>query len=91
MSEEYLLQVQRYAQDALVQHGAVMRCEQHRDVLLHHPEYEDSPVPYNLADVWLKQHEDIVPMRENLLDAIKGILDGAAKDGCPECARERDS
>lgn len=89
MSNDYLRKVQRHAADALVQHGAVSRCEQHNDVLLHNPEYEDSPVPYNLAVIWLKQHEDIVAMREDLQDAIKEILDGAAKDGCPECAREK--
>ena len=87
MSNGYLRKVHRYAEDALVQFGVVSRCEQHRDVLLHHPEYEDSPVPYNLADVWLKQHEDIEPMREDLLDAIKGILDGAPSDGCTACAK----
>ena len=91
MSNDYLRKVRRYVENALVQHGAVSRCEQHKDVLLHNPEYEDSPVPYNLASIWLKQDENIVPMREDLQDAIKEILDGAAKDGCPECARERDS
>lgn len=89
MANDYLRKVQRYAADALVHHGAVRRCEQHKDVLLHNPEYEDSPVPYNHAVVWLKQHEDIVPMRLDLQDAIKEILDGAAKDGCPECARDK--
>ena len=91
MSNDYLRQVQRYAEDALVQHGAVSRCEQHKDVLLLTPEYEDSPVPYNLALHWLKLHENIVAMRQDLQAAIKEILNGAAKDGCPECARERDS
>lgn len=89
MSNGYLREVHRYAQDALVQHGAVMRCEQHRDVLLHNPEYEDSPVPYNLVVTWLKQYENIVPMREDVRDALQGILDGAARDGCPECARSK--
>ena len=91
MSNGYLRKVHRYAEDALVQKGAVSRCGQHKDVLLHNPEYEDSPVPYNLAVIWLKQHEDIVPMRLDVEDAIKGILNGAAKDGCPECARQKDT
>ncbi len=91
MSNGYLQKVHRYVEDALVQNGAVSRCEHHQDVLLHNPEYEDSPVPYNLAVVWLKQHENIVPMREDVRDAIKGILNGAAKDGCPECARQKDN
>ena len=91
MSNDYLHKVNRYAEDALVQLGAVKRCDHHKDMLLHNPEYEESVVPYNRALIWLKQHENIVPMREDLEDAIKGILDGAAKDGCPKCARMKDS
>ena len=90
MSNGYLRKVQRYVEDALVQNGVVSRCEHHQDVLLHNPEYEDSSVPYHLAVIWLKQHENIVPMREDVRDAIQGILDGAARDGCPECARQKE-
>ena len=91
MSNDYLHKIHRSAEDALVQTGAVMRCKQHKDVLLHNPEYEDSPVPYNLAVIWLKQYENIVPMRLDLRDALQRIRDGAARDGCPECARLKDS
>ena len=73
MSNDYLHKVNRYAEDALVQLGAVKRCDHHKDMLLHNPEYEGGPDPYSRALIWLKQHENIVPMREDVQDAIQGF------------------
>lgn len=90
-SEDYLRQVHRYAEDALVQQGAVSRCKEHKDVLLHNPDYEGGPIPHNLVVIWMKQYEKTTPIREDVRDALQGILDEAAWDGCPECARTGDA
>ena len=88
--DDYLAWVERFARDALIQAGAVSLCERHADVLLHNGDGEAENIAYNLASIWLKDKVGMF-MREDLLDAIRGVLDRATKDGCPECARLKDS
>ncbi len=89
MSQDYLHKVKSLAESALVQTEMVVRCEHHKDVLLHNAEGKEEHVAYNLASIWLKDEIGTF-MREDLQDAIKEILDGATKDGCPECAGLKD-
>lgn len=88
MPEEYLLKVHSLAEDALVQTGAVRHCEHHKDVLLFDSGVEGNA--YNLASIWLKDEVGTFP-RQDLEEAIKGILERAIKNGCPECARQEDN
>ncbi len=90
MSNGYLRDVRRLVEVALVQTGRVTRCEHHNDVLLHMGDGgAEDHVVYNRVSVWLKDEHSLV-MREDVDDAIKDVLDCAAKDGCPECARLED-
>jgi hypothetical protein len=86
---EYLAAVKRLADAALIQAEAVTPCERHRGVLLHNGNGEAEQLAFNLASVWLKSEVGTF-IREDLQDAIRSTLDGAAKGGCPECARLRD-
>jgi hypothetical protein len=90
MSQDYLPRIRKLAENALTQTGAVMVCEHHKGVLLHKGNGEAEHIAYNLASVWIKKDVGTF-MREDLRDAIKGILDRAAKDGCPKCARMKDN
>ncbi len=83
--DDYLAWVERFAKDALIQAGAVSLCERHADVLLHDGDGGAENAAYNLASIWLKDEVGTF-MREDLRDAIRSVLDRAAKDGCPECA-----
>jgi hypothetical protein len=88
--EDYLRKVRRQADYAVIQAGAVTQCDRHRGVLLFlgtNAEIETNA--YNLASIWLAQ-EGTIFMREDLEDGIKSAIDGAARDGCPECAREKE-
>ncbi len=91
MSQEgYLYEVKRLAEDALLQANAVTLCERHKDVLLHNGDSKAENVAYNLASIWVT--DEVGPfMRVDLQDAIRSVLDRAAKDGCPECAGLKDS
>ncbi len=82
--------VAKTAKAALIQAGAVTPCEHHKAVLLHHDVEDAERKADFLARLWLKQ-EGVMFMHEDIQDAFKSILDGSAKDGCPECARQKDS
>ncbi len=90
MSNDYLRAVKRCAEQALVQMGKIARCELHKEVLLHNGDETDLHVVCNLASVWLKDEVGTF-VRADVEDAIRDALDSAAKDGCPECARLKDS
>jgi hypothetical protein len=83
---DYRRRVERQAEYAVIQAGAVTPCERHKEVLLLNAGVDAERDAYNLASIWLKQ-EGTAFMREDLQDAIKSVLGRAAKDGCPECAR----
>lgn len=85
MSQDYLYEVKRLAEDALLQAKAVTLCERHKDVLLHNGDSKAENVAYNLASIWLESEVGTF-MRQDVQDAIRSVLDRAAKDGCPECA-----
>ena len=89
-SQDYLRKVAELAESALSQAGAVTPCEHHKGVLLHNDDKEAEHRAYGLASIWLKSEVGRF-MREDLRDAIRDVLDRAAKDGCPECARLKDS
>ncbi len=90
MSQDYLREVKRLAETALIQTKAVTPCERHKGVLLHNGDSEAERLALNLSSIWLKNEVGTL-MREDLQDAIRSVLDLAAKDGCPECARLKDS
>ena len=89
-AEIYLHKVAKQAGWALSQTKAVTPCEHHKGVLLHNDDKDAERRAYFLADRWLKQ-EGVMGVREDLQDAIKVVLDGAAKGGCPECAHQKES
>ncbi len=90
LSQDYLREVKRLAETALIQAKAVTPCEHHEGVLLHNGDDGAENVAYNLASIWLLDEVGKF-MRADLQDAIMSVLDRAAKDGCPECARLKDS
>ncbi len=79
-------QINKFVLDALLQAKAVTRCEHHDDVLLHDGDDGAENSARLMATDWLKH-----VMLQEIREAIVSILDGAAKDGCPECARLKDS
>lgn len=43
---------------------------------------------YNSPSIWIKDEVGTF-MREDVQDAIKGVLGRAAKGGCPKCAEKQ--
>ena len=87
MANDHLREVQRLAETAAVQTEAVMRCERHNDVLLLNEHGPPEHVVYNVAANWVRDEVGMF-LPEDLRGAIRSVLDRAARDGCPECARE---
>ncbi len=79
-------QINKFVLDASLQAGAVTRCARHDGVLLHNGDDGAENSARLMATDWLKH-----VMLEEIREAIESILDGAAKDGCPECVRLKDS
>jgi hypothetical protein len=84
--------INEFVLNALLQAGAVTWCERHGDVLLHNGDDGAENTARLMAADWLGREggvDHIMP--HEIREAIVSILDGAAKDGCPECARREDS
>ncbi len=90
MSNDYLSAVKRCAEQALVQTGKVARCEHHKEVLLHSGDETDLHMARNLATIWVKNETRAFVMPQDMDDAIRETLDGAARGGCPECGPPED-
>jgi hypothetical protein len=86
LREDYLRELERQAEAAAIQAGAVTRCDFHKNGLLN-ANVDAERDAYKLASLWLAQ-EGIRFMREDLQDAIESVLARAASDECPACARE---
>ena len=85
-------QINKFVLNALLQAKAVTRCERHGDVLLHNGDDGAENSARLMAADWLGRDGGIgYVMPEEIREAIVSILDGSAKDGCPECARQKDS
>ena len=85
-------QINKFVLNALLQAKAVARCEHHGDVLLHNGDDGAVKQALFLASDWVNRDGGIGDvMLQEIREAIVSILDGAAKDGCPECARKTDS
>jgi hypothetical protein len=84
--DDYLRELERQAVAAMIQAGAVARCEYHRDVLLL-GDVDAERNAYKLASVWLAQ-DGTRFMREDLRDAIEHVLERTVGDECPKCARD---
>ncbi len=85
-------QIKKFVLSALLQEGAVTWCERHGDVLLHNCDDSAENRARLRANDWLERDGGIGRvMPDEIREAITNILDGAAKDGCPECARLKDS
>ncbi len=84
--------INKFVLNALLQAGAVTRCERHGDVLLHNGDDGAENRARHMATDWLDRDGGIGHVNpQEIREAIVSILDGAAKYGCPECARLRDS
>ena len=84
--------INEFVLNALLQAGAVTRCERHGDVLLHNGDDGAENRARLMATDWLERDGGIGHvMLQEIREAIVSVLDGAAKDGCPECARLKDS
>ena len=91
MAEQYLQTVKRCVEQALIQTGKLARCENHHGVLFHTGDETDLHVVRNLATIWINDEAGIeFVMREDLTDAIREALAGAAQDGCPGCRSLQD-
>ncbi len=85
-------QINKFVLNALLQAKAVTRCQRHGDVLLHNGDDGAENTARLMAADWLERDGGIGHvMPQEIREAIVSILDGAAKDGCPECARREDS
>ena len=85
-------QINKFVLNALLQAKAVARCERHGDVFLHNGDVGAEKNALFSASDRLNRDGGIGDvMLQEIREAIGSILDGAAKDGCPECARETDS
>jgi anti-sigma factor RsiW len=82
----YLRELDRQAEAAAIQVGAVMRCEHHGNVLLT-ANVDAEWNAYKLASLWLAQ-DGTRFMREDLRDAVEHVLERTVGDACPECARD---
>ncbi len=84
--------INEFVLNALLQFGAVTRCEHHGDVLLHNGDDGAENTARFMAADWLKRDGGIGNvMLQEIREAAVSILDGATKDGCPECARQKDN
>jgi hypothetical protein len=84
--------INEFVRNALLQSGAVTRCEHRGDVLLHNGDDGAENTARLMVADWLGREggvDHIMP--HEIREAIVSILDGAAKDGCPECARREGS
>ena len=80
-------QINKFVLNALLQGKAVAWCEHHGDVLLHNGDDGAENSARLAATDWLKRDGGIgLVLPEEIREAIVSILDGAAKNGCPECA-----
>ena len=85
-------QINKFVLDALLQAGAVTRCARHDGVLLHNGDDGAENSAHFMATDWLGRGGGIGHvMPQEIWEAIAGVLDGAVKDGCPECTRLKDS
>ena len=83
--------INKFVLNALLQAGAVTRCERHGDVLLHNGDDGAENRARHMATDWLDRDGGIGHVNpQEIREAIVSILDGAAKDGCQECARLED-
>ena len=91
-TNEYLRVVKRCAEQALVQKRKVTPCEHHKEVLLHNGDETYLYVVRNLATIWIKGGEAGIAfvLPQDVDDAIREVLDGAARDGCPKCGLPED-
>jgi hypothetical protein len=86
--DRHLSEIMRMAQDALVEAGAVTRCERHDGMFIHGDSAGAESVALNLASVWLERAIGSF-MRADLEEAVRIVLASAGKDGCSECAKAR--
>ncbi len=85
-------QIKKFVLNALLQTKAVTRCERHGDVLLHNSDDGAENSARLIAADWLERDGGIGHvMLQEIRDATVSILDGAARDRCPECARLENS
>ena len=84
--------INEFVLSALLQTGAVTRCERHGDVLIHNgDDGAENRARLRAAD-WLERDGGIGHvMLQEIREATVSILDGAARDGCPKCARLENS
>ena len=83
--------ISEFVLNALLQEKAVAWCERHGDVLLHDGDDGAENRARLRATDWLERDGGIGHvMLQEIREAIVSILNGAAKDGCPECARLED-
>lgn len=77
------------ARAAIARTKAAHVCPFHEDILIRRGDPDAEKHAYALATNGLKR-DGTMYLREDLMSAIKMVLDMAADDECPECARLRD-
>lgn len=88
-ANDYCDGLEASARHALATAKAIAVCPFHKEVTIRVGNQDAERHAYALATTILKS--DGEPWkREDLMEAIKGELDAAADDGCPECARHMD-
>jgi len=90
MPNQYALSLEDAAIAAALRAGAVRLCARHHDVWIRVGDPEAEKRAYAIAtNMW--KADDPVSDREDLMDAVKNVLEMAAEDECPTCGSIRDA
>lgn len=87
---DYFDSVEAAASHAVLKTGAIKNCPLHKDVTIRVWDDDAERHAYAYATTLLKR-DGTMWMREDIMAAIKGELDMAADDECPQCAHLRDA
>lgn len=82
----YAMELDDAARAALAKAGAIEGCSRHPDVTIRLWDDDAERKAYAIATNSLKR-EGTMWQREDLMDAIKDVLDMAADGECPGCAK----